>query len=537
MPRLARAATHKRRLAGHGMAALMALGFAPSVLAQDAPQIIKQRCSVCHRAEAPEHWRRISHQRKTPEGWWMTIARMQIMHGLQIEKDEQRAVIKYLSDRQGLAPSETADFRYALERRLNTFENVEPPKYQEMCARCHSGARPLLQRRPQSEWEHLVHFHLSQWPSVEYSQMGRDRDWIGMALTEIAPLLAKQYPHDSDAWKNWQEKRKSLPSPAGQWPFSAHMPGVGAIRGMMSVKESSPDHFEVEMKGVRADGKPLSGQGKAVLYTGHEWRGNIEVDGVRMRQVLSLQDRHLKGRMFETAHDERGMDFEAIQAAADGQVLTPRLLAVQPAYLKAGMEAELHLVGRGLADQKPDFGPGVELLSVSADGEQGLRVKVRTGRDAAVGQRMIRLGSAEALPVSVYQQVDALKVQPAYAVARIGGNGGSAPKVQGRFDAEAWGKDAQGKPFRIGVVPARWSVEPFHEIARRDRDVEFAGQMDEATGVFMPGDAGPNPKRAMSTNNAGNLKVLATIEEGGKQLKGEAQLIVTVPRWNNPPIP
>ncbi|MOA27666.1 hypothetical protein D3C78_1485530 [compost metagenome] len=61
--------------------------------------------------------------------------------------------------------------------------------------------------------------------------------------------------------------------------------------------------------------------------------------------------------------------------------------------------------------------------------------------------------------------------------------------------------------------------------------------MDAATGVFLPGDAGPNPARKMMTNNAGNLKVIAAVDEGGKALKGEGHMIVTVQRWNNPPIP
>jgi len=39
----------------------------------------------------------------------------------------------------------------------------------------------------------------------------------------------------------------------------------------------------------------------------------------------------------------------------------------------------------------------------------------------------------------------------------------------------------------------------------------------------------------MMTNNAGNLKVIAELEEGGH--KGQGQLIVTVQRWNNPPLP
>jgi hypothetical protein len=41
----------------------------------------------------------------------------------------------------------------------------------------------------------------------------------------------------------------------------------------------------------------------------------------------------------------------------------------------------------------------------------------------------------------------------------------------------------------------------------------------------------------MSTNNAGNLKVIAAVDDAGKSLTGEGHMIVTVQRWNNPPIP
>lgn len=61
--------------------------------------------------------------------------------------------------------------------------------------------------------------------------------------------------------------------------------------------------------------------------------------------------------------------------------------------------------------------------------------------------------------------------------------------------------------------------------------------MDRHTGVFVPGDAGPNPDRKMMANNVGNLKVIATVDEGGNTVTGEGQLIVGVQRWVIPPIP
>jgi quinohemoprotein amine dehydrogenase len=52
----------------------------------------------------------------------------------------------------------------------------------------------------------------------------------------------------------------------------------------------------------------------------------------------------------------------------------------------------------------------------------------------------------------------------------------------------------------------------------------------------MPAGAGPNPERRYGTNNAGELEVTATVSDGAARVKGSARLIVTVQRWNDPPI-
>ncbi|MNZ82148.1 hypothetical protein D3C78_1008410 [compost metagenome] len=308
------------------------------------------------------------------------------------------------------------------------------------------------------------------------------------------------------------------------------MPSRGDVRGVMTVKPAAGDQFAVQVNGQYADGTPFDGEGSAVLFSGYEWRANLKVGDVAMRQVFSALNGEMKGRMFETEHDERGLD---ISASKEGQ---SKLLAVQPGYLKAGSEAELTLVGSDLSG-KPDLGAGVEVLEVLEQSPQKVRVKVKAAADAVAGLHEVSVGAAKGASLALYNDIAEVKVVPAFSVARVGGNGGSTPKVQGRFDAEAWGKGADGQPYRIGVFPAKWSVEPFDKQAHEDQDVKFAGLMDGASGVFVPGDAGPNPERKKSGNNAGNLKVVAAVEEGGKSLKGEGQMIVTVQRWNNPPIP
>ena len=78
----------KRRLRLRLSASLLAIAtctalHAPSSFAaRDAQSILKETCQGCHTPEAGEALSRISHQRKTPEGWLMSIARMQTMHCL-----------------------------------------------------------------------------------------------------------------------------------------------------------------------------------------------------------------------------------------------------------------------------------------------------------------------------------------------------------------------------------------------------------------------------------------------------------------------
>jgi quinohemoprotein amine dehydrogenase alpha subunit len=511
------------------MAACVALHSPPSMAARDAQGILKETCQGCHTPEADNGLSRISHQRKTPEGWLMSIARMQTMHNLQISDEDRRTLVKYLADTQGLAPSETDGVRYALERRLNTVEHFDD-QFSQMCGRCHSGARVALQRRPAEEWERLVNFHLGQWPSLEYQALARDRDWFDIARKDMVPLLAKKYPLENKAWANWLKARPQADALVGEWSFSGQLPGKGELSGTMSVSADGSDQFKVAVKGQYADGSPFNGDGSAILYNGYEWRGNLKIDGVAMRQVFAAKDGELQGRMFETAHDERGLDFIAARQGSS------RLLAVQPGYLKAGSETEVSLIGSGLKGT-PSFGPGVQIVEVLEQTPERMRFKLKAADSAKPGVRQVTLGALKGVTLAVYQRIDQVKVVPEFSVARIGENGGSTPKVQGRFDAEAWGKGTDGKPYRIGVFPAQWKVEPFDDRAKEDEDVKFAGSMQADTGVFTPGGAGPNPERKMSTNNAGNLKVIAAVDDAGKSLTGEGHMIVTVQRWNNPPIP
>jgi quinohemoprotein amine dehydrogenase len=119
-----------------------------------ANDLLRTYCGGCHQ-EHGGRFDRISAIRKTPEGWVMTLARMRQVHGLALSDEVRDAVVRYLSDTQGLAPSESAAGRFALERRPNAQDLNLGPEMAVMCGRCHTLARASLQRRDErsgSNW-------------------------------------------------------------------------------------------------------------------------------------------------------------------------------------------------------------------------------------------------------------------------------------------------------------------------------------------------------------------------------------------------
>ena len=207
-----------------GAAALAAQTGA--ALAQDAASILNGRCAGCHEATADGGLSRIKDMRKTPEGWDMAIARMTVVHGVELSAEERAALVKHLADTQGLAPSETAGYRYALERRPNTVEAPGEGDLMAMCGRCHTLARSALQRRDAGEWTKLAHFHLGQYPTTEYQALGRDRNWWEIASGDVPKQLGELYPLETAAWTEWLGRKKADLS--GRWQLAGRRPGKGA---------------------------------------------------------------------------------------------------------------------------------------------------------------------------------------------------------------------------------------------------------------------------------------------------------------------
>ena len=504
------------------LAMVAALGAFAALPALADEALLNGACGGCH-ASGGDGLSRIAGQRKTPEGWLMTIVRMRIYHGIEVSPADQAQLVQYLSDTQGLAPSETEGWRYALEREPSVVEAVDEP-LGSMCGRCHTNARVALQRRTAEEWELHMHFHVGQFPTIEYQAGGRDREWFKIAVEEVAPLLSEMYPLETNAWTAWQATEKRAPT--GDWIVMTHVPGAGEAYGRMTVTgDASPYQVTGEM--VLGDGQSAPVNGQMALYTGYEWRANLSIGDRAFRQVLAISEdgSGIAGRQFLRDMDSLGGPLTGIKADAG-----PALLGAVPSAVPAGEKRSVQFVGTGLDTLELE---GVETEALAAN-EFGAVVGMLGNGNRAVAVSTGETGTR----VGVYETVDRIAVEPDFTIARVGGGSPAGPgRVPAHFRAIGYWNGPDGEPgteddVRVGEIPAKWSVANNGEAAAGMDDVSYAGEMDAATGIFTPAVAGPNPARTFSTNNAGDL----TVKAEALGLTGEGRLVVTVQRFVDPPI-
>jgi quinohemoprotein amine dehydrogenase len=518
------AKSHHSSSAG-ALAATLIIGFMVAAGAEAAtvgPELLRTYCSGCHR-ESNGGFERISTIRKSPEGWAMTLFRMRQVHGMVLDGGVRDSIVRYLSDTQGLAPSEAAPGRFALERRPNARDLELSPQIKGMCGRCHSLARVALQRRDAAEWRKLSNTHVGQWPSIEYSASGRDRPWFQIATGPLPGELAALFPFSTPAWSEWQ--KRAAPDLRGAWVVVGHVPGGKDFYGTARIERGAAGDYEAHYQLTDVTGIAFGGDSKAILYTGYQWRGSAEMGERSLREVYTVSEdgKRIEGRWF---------DWVAVREDA-----APQILAVLPRALRAGTTGSITIVGVGLG-AKPlvSLGEGTTASNLDADAH-AIRAQVKVAAEAAPGLRTVSAGGVSSVAAAgkfaVYRRIDRIDVVPGYAIARVGG--GRIAPVSAQFEAIASTLLPDGEALELGPVAADWSSTPFDAEAKRTEDEKFAGHF-ERRGRFLPGAAGPNPEREMSGDNVGNLTVVARVQEGAAAVEGHGHLIVTVQRWNTPPI-
>jgi quinohemoprotein amine dehydrogenase len=506
---------------------------AENVPAFDGRTLMASRCVGCHTLNDAGQWTRISNQRKTPEGWQMTLTRMQHNHGLVLSDAEKDSVIKYLADAQGLAPGEAAPYRYVLERRNNTVEKYnainspDPDGLAKRCTTCHSYARIALQRRSEDEWRLLMHFHVGQFPMIEFHPAARISAWWDENEPHLPGVLARLFPLSTPEWTEW--RKRTSPDLSGEWKVVGHDPGIGFYSGTRTIKRVGPDAYETKTSWEFDDGHEEARDGSAVLYTGYEWRGRTEVRREDIREIytVSAAGDRMMGRWFLARHSELGGEFTAVRVRSGES----RLMSANPYGIQVGTTERITLYGTNLFGV-PQFGPNLTASIVSRAPDR-IVVDVAAAPSAHTGLRAIGVGSAASeATLAVYRTIDQVRITPEYAFTRLGEGGGKIPIVGAQFEAIAYASmpDASGNEdarVPVGVLPATWTLEPHTPEAKEWDDQLYAGRIT-ASGLFVPAQGGINQLRTKGTpNNSGDLTVKGTVQAGGRTLEGTSHLIVS----------
>ena len=522
-------------------------------------QTVIARCGSCHVRDSTGVMSRLSYLRKTPEGWEISMRRMAALQHVRTDPAEARAIVKYLSNAQGLAPAEARPARFESERRAIDYTYTADKRTEQTCRSCHSLGRVISQRRTRDEWELLVATHRAYYPLADFQAFRRgsppppDSAGAPHPMDVAITHLSKAFPLRTPEWSAWSATMR----PArieGEWVLSGTEPGRGAFGGRLTVTKSPTADDEFTTKATyryARGGRTVTREGKALVYTGFQWRGRSSESGgapdSAWREVMFVEPgwQEITGRWFRGGYDEFGMDVSLTRLGG-----SPVIAAIYPRALKAGAsDQQVTILGanlpRDVQASALDFGPGVHVAQVvRADGDS-IVARVSVDARAPVGARdLFAAGASLEHAAVVYDKIARIKVTPLAGMARVGGV--AFPKQYQQFEAVAFHNGADGKPdtdddVEIGPVDVSWSLEEYG-VTYDDDDIKYVGRIDQR-GLFTPNLDGPNPQRSGNRNNIGDVWVVATYQgdeagngngSAGRPLKARAHLLVTVPlymRW------
>ena len=471
-------------------------------------------CTACH---VPKDGKldSIESVRMTPEGWRMTLSRMVRNHGLQLKEDDAHKILKYLSDNNGLAPSEVTPFEYVLEERNSTLEGQDkaglPANVIGACVQCHSFARIGLQRRTPEMWKRLPDLHEYFVPFVasDTSSAGNLIDpWRQVATQEAVPYFAKRFPFETPAWTQWQAAAK--PDYSGKWLVVGHDPAKGGdYTGVLTVTSAGNDQYTGKFTHDFEDGSSVSGTTEAVLYTKYQWRGRAQVADRTEVEIFFGNENGTKmhGRRLLTPVGDLGMDETLYKVGGGGA----QLVTAIPKSIQAGQTIKVRLFGMNfppnVSADAISLGDGIKVESVSQSGDNTVTAEVAADTDAKVGPRSVKIAGVDGeQPLYLYKTVDYISITPERGFGRPGGTRG--PKVNQQFEAEGFTHGPDGKPVNIGRVgPLKWDVA--ERVSRiGDDDVLYVGHVDPY-GTFIANVDGPNHEREHSESNVGDVWVEA----------------------------
>jgi quinohemoprotein amine dehydrogenase len=522
-------------------------------------QVVISGCVRCHVRDSAGRMERLSYMRKTPEGWESSIRRMVALQNVRVDPAAARAIAKYFSNQQGLAPAEARPARFEAERRLIDHRYTADARTEQTCRACHSLGRVMSQRRTRDEWELLLATHRAYYPLVDFQAFRRggppppDSAGAPHPMDLAVTHLSRVFPLRTPEWAAWSATMRP-PNIAGEWVLSGKEAGRGPFSGRLTITKSPTADDEFTTRATyryAGEARSVTREGRAIVYTGYQWRGRSSEAGSpadsSWREVVFVEPgwQEMSGRWFKGGYDEFGMDISLTRLGAG-----PVLAGVYPRALRSGArDQQVTLTGANLPrDLQPgavDFGPGVRVERVVRSDGDSVVVRVAVDSGAPVGMRDLFLaGAALKSATVVYDKIARIKVTPLAGMARVGG--AAYPKQYQQFEAIAFHNGADAKPdteddIEIGPVDVAWSLEEYG-VTYDDDDIKYVGKIDQR-GLFTPNLDGPNAQRSQNRNNIGDVWVVATYQPNGESgangtgarpLKARAHLLVTVPlymRW------
>jgi quinohemoprotein amine dehydrogenase len=409
----------------------------------------------------------------------ISMRRMVALQNVRVDPATARVIVKYLSNAQGLAPAEARPARFESERRAIDYKYAADTKTEQTCRACHSLGRVISQRRTKDEWELLLATHRAYYPLVDFQAFRRggppppDSAGAPHPMEVAVTHLSKVFPLRTPDWAAWSATMR----PArieGEWVLSGTEPGRGPFSGRVTITKSpnADDEFTTRATYRYARGaKSVTREGRAVVYTGYQWRGRSAEGRDAGGQRVARGDVHRAG----VAGDLRTLVQRGIRRVRDGRLAvrlaaSPVIAGVYPRALRAGARGQqVTIVGANLPRDAQgavvDFGPGVRVEQVVSAGADSIVARVTVDAKAPVGARDLFVGGASLKSAAVvFDKVARIKVTPLAGMARVGGV--VFPKQYQQFEAIAYHNGADAKPdteddVEIGPVDVSWGLEEY----------------------------------------------------------------------------
>ena len=173
--------------------------------------------------------------------------------------------------------------------------------------------------------ERLPDLHGTSCLVVPTHSCGQSFDpWRKVATGEAVPYLAKRFPFEAPAWKEWQAAAR--PDYSGKWMVVGHDPAKGGdYTGVLTVTSSGEtNHYRGKFTHEFEDGSSVTGSTEAVLYAKFEWRGRAKVGDRQEAEIFFGNENgtRMHGRRLLTPVGDLGMDETLYKAGSAATLLT-----------------------------------------------------------------------------------------------------------------------------------------------------------------------------------------------------------------------